>query len=525
MLAVPTRPPRSWSCDGLSAVVRDGLQADVSVDRGGEHVVHVQEGTETLSPGLRSRARPLSNLDPVSHLDLDAARGESALQTSPVAAGGSASLDAPGLQQTASASNLLAQVAAAVARGMSGNSLAALVPSDSSSAPSPPSPKSPLEEPPVAPGLAPVKLPPLARLPGRVSSGASLDTVIETVDGLEAAPVSPMSSPTQGQAPAPPGVTGGGVCRRRRLESPEPRSLPLGSGFGSAAPSRQRSAEAEKSGSDEQSELSALAKTLASMTMRAPERVARKLIERLQQAAIEEACVGRSSFVWDASLPGGHSFSNIVARSFANQLKDLGFERVEWWSGKEWKDMPGKYIMIHDAMYDKYQLRIRVRWPEAVDAPQHEGSVNSGGSEASRRPLAPPGMQEVPESALASLLQQLRQMVTVQQQLLLQSAAAQASAEERAARAEGRALAAERRCLEEIARYRGLAASAAAAGDEAAASGFPGEQACEQLPQVSEAGKYLSRSEASADSLASGIAETVASDSLQDVPWEDLCGR
>merc|ERR1719188_330957 len=74
---------------------------------------------------------------------------------------------------------------------------------------------------------------------------------------------------------------------------------------------------------------------LAVTTMRAPERLAEKLIERLQQSCIEEAGMGHTSFVWEAPLPGGRRFCDAAARAFAGKLKDLGFLQLEWWSGKE----------------------------------------------------------------------------------------------------------------------------------------------------------------------------------------------
>jgi len=184
----------------------------------------------------------------------------------------------------------------------------------------------------------------------------------------------------------------------------------------------------------------AFCRALAATTASAPERVAAKLIERLQHECMEEAGLGHCSLVWDASLPGGRRFSDAAARAFAGKLQELGFHRVEWWSGKEWKEMPGRYLITHDTMYDKFNVRIRVMWPESSS----EEAVSNSKVLSYVRP--PSGMQDV-ESSLAPVVEQLQQVLAMQQKLLQQALDAQAAADRRAARAEERMLEVERRIV------------------------------------------------------------------------------
>jgi len=179
---------------------------------------------------------------------------------------------------------------------------------------------------------------------------------------------------------------------------------------------------------------------LASATLHAAERMAAKLIERLQTACTEQAAIGQYNLVWDAPLPSGRRLSDAVARCFAHQLNDLGFSRLEWWNGKEWSN---RYGIIKDTMCDRYNLRLRVHWsgiinsPKMRDAPVWEsnfGRQDTGGSDFGDATLRP-------------LLQQLQQVMVLQHQVLHQAIAARAAAEDKAARAEERAVAAERqRC-------------------------------------------------------------------------------
>jgi hypothetical protein len=187
------------------------------------------------------------------------------------------------------------------------------------------------------------------------------------------------------------------------------------------------------------------AKTLSATTVQAPGRLAEKLIDRLQQVCLDEAAAGNSSAVSDMSLPLSRHFSDAVARAFASQLKELGFQSFEWWNGKDWKVMPGRYVILHDTKYDRYSMRVRVHWSEDLTP---EELVELG--ELVNRGAV--GKQAVmhDDSALQPVVQQLQQVLSLQQDLIVRSAAAQAAAEERAEQAEARALAAEHACLEAL---------------------------------------------------------------------------
>jgi len=185
---------------------------------------------------------------------------------------------------------------------------------------------------------------------------------------------------------------------------------------------------------------------LTETTMRAPELLAEQLVEKLQQGCLEEARLGHSHFDWDVPLQGSRHFSDQVAKSFAHQLKQIGFERLEWWNGKEWK-VP--YSKLHDRMYDKFHMRVRVAWKDKMDMVYlrksfHVPLVGSNAVEA---------QPELTEAALAPILRQVQQVISLEQELLLTSAKAQADAEERAELAETRASAAERLCLEKLRHY------------------------------------------------------------------------
>merc|ERR1712216_1097397 len=85
---------------------------------------------------------------------------------------------------------------------------------------------------------------------------------------------------------------------------------------------------------------------------------------------------GHCSMVWDTPLPHSRSFSDMVARAFASKLKELRFSRFEWWNGKGWKEMPGRYVILHDTKYDKYTLRVRCHWPDDCE-PEELGTLVS----------------------------------------------------------------------------------------------------------------------------------------------------
>ncbi|CAJ1346989.1 unnamed protein product [Effrenium voratum] len=131
--------------------------------------------------------------------------------------------------------------------------------------------------------------------------------------------------------------------------------------------------------------LTAFSRRLALATASAPERLAEKLIEQLRQSCLDEANLGKNMCTWDGTLPGSRRFSSQVAQALAGQLQEVGFASVEWWAGKDFKDTGGKYLVIHNAMYDKYTVRLRVKWSHevqlqqqrAIPRPRLEGPVLS----------------------------------------------------------------------------------------------------------------------------------------------------
>lgn len=136
-------------------------------------------------------------------------------------------------------------------------------------------------------------------------------------------------------------------------------------------------------------------------TAKAPERMAEKMIERLQQSCLAEANLGKTSCVWEETLPqtGGKKFSQRVVFEFASQVTRVGFSSVEWWSGKEFKDTE-RPLVTHHAMYDKYTVRLRCRWVDDVPVKRP--------SEAGPRLDGP----------LLGIVNQVREVMDLQQQLL-----------------------------------------------------------------------------------------------------------
>eukprot|EP00927_Polykrikos_kofoidii_P043306 TRINITY_DN37364_c0_g1_i1.p1 TRINITY_DN37364_c0_g1~~TRINITY_DN37364_c0_g1_i1.p1 ORF type:complete len:455 (-),score=76.33 TRINITY_DN37364_c0_g1_i1:71-1435(-) len=113
----------------------------------------------------------------------------------------------------------------------------------------------------------------------------------------------------------------------------------------------------------ERKPLSAFAQQLAVTSLKAPERLAERFAEQLQQSCFDEAGMGQTSTTWDVSLPNGtRSFINQVAREFAARVEAFGFEQVEWWNGREWRRAQGKFHVVHDAVYEKYYMRLKVSW-------------------------------------------------------------------------------------------------------------------------------------------------------------------
>ncbi|CAJ1375114.1 unnamed protein product [Effrenium voratum] len=176
--------------------------------------------------------------------------------------------------------------------------------------------------------------------------------------------------------------------------------------------------------------LTAFSRRLALATASAPERLAEKLIEQLRQSCLDEANLGKNMCTWDGTLPGSRRFSSQVAQALAGQLQEVGFASVEWWAGKEFKDTGGKYLVIHNAMYDKYTVRLRVKWSHEVQLQQ-------------QRAIPRPRL----EGPVLSILSQLREVLELQQRLLqlkqVEKKAALARAQQAEARAEKAELQAE----------------------------------------------------------------------------------
>jgi len=150
------------------------------------------------------------------------------------------------------------------------------------------------------------------------------------------------------------------------------------------------------------------AEQLAAATQGAPQKLAERLADQLKDFCIEEAGMGLNSCTWDVPIPSNkRSFVNQVAREFALQVETFGFVRIDWWNGREWKQSQGRYHILHDTVYDKYHMRLRVRWPERLPTDeyathfQHHDQQNSLISEA-------PG----------ALLEQIQQTLDLQRQML-----------------------------------------------------------------------------------------------------------
>eukprot|EP00931_Biecheleriopsis_adriatica_P060348 TRINITY_DN3622_c0_g2_i1.p1 TRINITY_DN3622_c0_g2~~TRINITY_DN3622_c0_g2_i1.p1 ORF type:complete len:414 (-),score=84.77 TRINITY_DN3622_c0_g2_i1:155-1366(-) len=168
----------------------------------------------------------------------------------------------------------------------------------------------------------------------------------------------------------------------------------------------------------EEGGLTAFSVQLATATQMAPQRLAERLAEQLQQFCMEEAGLGQNTFTWDAPLPSGsRSFMQQVARKFVSKAEALGFESVEWWNGREWRQSLGKYHVLHDTVYDKYYMRIRVRWldrlpPEESESPVRRFSHQRTSSAGPYSALAPFQSHE------QSVIEQVQQWLELQRQCL-----------------------------------------------------------------------------------------------------------
>eukprot|EP00435_Cladocopium_sp_Y103_P072068 s64_g39.t1 len=164
--------------------------------------------------------------------------------------------------------------------------------------------------------------------------------------------------------------------------------------------------------------------SLAIATCSAPERLAEKMVERLQQSCLSEANLGKTVCIWEETLPGGSrkGFSFLVAQAFAIQVKAVGFSSVEWWGGKEFKDTGGKYLVNPIPMYDKYTVKLRVRWvDEAPPRPPlnqgPSGTREGRGEGRGEGPIVAMMKEEVYELQKQLLLQAQAQTKVAQQEL------------------------------------------------------------------------------------------------------------
>jgi len=162
-----------------------------------------------------------------------------------------------------------------------------------------------------------------------------------------------------------------------------------------ATPDRQKVEMIPVSGSPSQSLVSssAFADQLASNTCQAPERLADKMVEQLKRRCMDEAHLGRNELVWEAVIPGNVSFVKEVAREVALRAQALGFEHVEWWNGRGFHRSDGRFHIVHDALYDKYSVRLKVRWPsrlsstEMLDLPRSQLSFEQPPTSSPAKPV------------------------------------------------------------------------------------------------------------------------------------------
>eukprot|EP00434_Breviolum_minutum_P022159 symbB.v1.2.019564.t1/scaffold1600.1/size109688/7 len=148
------------------------------------------------------------------------------------------------------------------------------------------------------------------------------------------------------------------------------------------------------------------------------------MVERLQQSCLSEANLGKTSCIWEETLPGGSGvrkgFSALVAQALASQVTRVGFSSVEWWGGKDFKNTGGEYLLNPIPMYGKYAVKLRVRWENEVPLPRE--TLTSSQRRSSR-----PG-----EGPIVAMMKEVKDVLELQQQLVSVSKA-QASAAKREA--------------------------------------------------------------------------------------------
>merc|ERR1712079_549764 len=113
---------------------------------------------------------------------------------------------------------------------------------------------------------------------------------------------------------------------------------------------------------------------------------------------------------WDLKLPSSkRSFLEALAREFVSRVEALGFERVEWWTGREWRKSQGRFHILYDNVYDKYHMRLRVKWTDRL-APEEYLAEDD---------IAPPQSQP-------QILEQIQQTLEMQRAMLEVALAADA---------------------------------------------------------------------------------------------------
>jgi len=139
------------------------------------------------------------------------------------------------------------------------------------------------------------------------------------------------------------------------------------------------------------------------MSRQAPANIAEKLVEELQQRCLEEAANSRASFEWEAQLHPARfreatasekKLLDAIARQVTKRVEGLGLERVDWWTGREWRTLTqaqGRFTVLQEAFSHRYFLKVRVRW--------RERSAKEPRAPSSMRSSATPSLDEDPRMA------------------------------------------------------------------------------------------------------------------------------
>jgi len=175
-----------------------------------------------------------------------------------------------------------------------------------------------------------------------------------------------------------------------------------------------------------------LAQQLALATQMAPEKAAARIADHLRQDCLKEASLGLTLCVFEAPLPGLKRFAERVARSFVAEVESMGFACIEWWNGREW--IAKRSSVLHDAMYDKYSLCVRVTWAEV----RGNGSSFSFGFNSTRFSICQGN----------ATLHEIQTLLAIQQVSLDDWASTQVASAERAEHASEKSRAAELQFME-----------------------------------------------------------------------------